>query len=86
MDGVKVLKISVPEYVDVDEYEVRLLLAIELYREDRLTIKQVAELAGLYVEDFMRELSKKKVSIINWDMEELKEELKAVEELIKEIK
>ena len=86
LSGVKVLKMSAPEYVDIDEYEARLLLAVELYREGRLTIKQAAELAGLRVRGFMRELSKRKVSIINWGMEELKEELKAVKELIKEIK
>ena len=39
MGGVKVLRISVPEYVDVDEFEARLLLAVELYREARLTLK-----------------------------------------------
>ena len=79
MGGVKVLRISVPEYVDVDEFEARLLLAVELYREAKLTLKQAAELAGLCVEDFMRELSRRKVSIINWDGEELRKELKVVD-------
>ena len=79
MGGVKVLRISVPEYVDVDEFEARLLLAVELYREARLTLKQAAELAGLCVEVFMRELSRRKVSIINWDEEELRKELKVVD-------
>jgi len=86
LSGVKVLKISVPEYVGIDEYEAKLLLAVELYREGRLTIKQAAEFAGLCVEDFMRELSRRKVSIINWDIGELKEELKIAEELTKETK
>ncbi len=83
MSSARVLKIAVPEYVDVDEYEARLLIAIELYREAKLTLKQAAELAGLCVEDFMRELSRRKVNIINWDEKELKEELKSVEDLIK---
>ena len=52
--GVRVLKVSIPTYIDVDEHEVRLLLAVELYREGKLTLKQAAELAGLCVEDFMR--------------------------------
>ena len=81
MSGAKVLKISVPEDIGVDEYEARLLLAIELYREGRLTLKQSAELAGLCVEDFMRELSRRKVSIINLDEDELREELRAAENL-----
>lgn len=80
----KVLRISILEYIGIDEYEARLLLAIELYREGRLTIKQVAELAGLCVEDFMRELSRRKISIINFDKEELEEELRIAGELAEE--
>ena len=70
--AVRVLKISLPEYVALDEYEAKLLLAVELYREGRLTLGQAAELAGLCVEDFMRELSRRRVSIVNLDEEELK--------------
>ena len=81
MSDIRVLKISVPEYIGIDEYEARLLLAIELYREGRLTLKQAAELAGLCVEDFMREISRRKISIINLDEEELEEELRIAEEL-----
>ncbi len=75
------MKISAPEHIGIDEYEARLLLAIELYREGRLTLKQAAELAGLCVEDFMREISRRKISIINLDEEELEEELRIAEEL-----
>ncbi len=66
MSNAKVLKISVPDYVGIDEYEARLLLA--------------AELAGLRLEDFMKELSRG-ISVINWDEKELEEELRSVEEL-----
>ncbi len=54
------LKISILEYLGIDGYEAR------------LTLKQAAKLAGLRVEDFMRGLSRRKVSIINLDDEELK--------------
>lgn len=84
MSGARVLKISIPGYIGIDEYEARLLLAIELYREARLTLKQATDLAGLCVEDFMRELSRRRVSVINWDERELERELKVVEELTRE--
>lgn len=84
MSGAKILKISVPEHIGIDEREARLLLAVELYREARLTLKQAAELAGLCVEDFMRELSRRKVSIINLDDEELGEELRVAEHIARE--
>ena len=67
MNGAKVLKISVPTYIGIDEYEAR------------LTLKQAAELC---VEDFMKELSRREVSVINWD----EEELKIAEELARERK
>ena len=81
MSSAKVLKISIPKHISIDEYEARLLLAVELYREGRLTLKQAAELAGLCVEDFMKELSRRKISIINLDEEELGEELRIAEDL-----
>ena len=84
MSNARILKISIPGHIAIDEYEARLLLAVELYREGRLTLKQAAELAGLCVEDFMREFSRRKVSIINLDEEELKEELRAAENLAEE--
>ncbi len=84
MSSAKVLKISIPEYISIDEYEARLLLAVELYREARLTLKQAAELAGLCVEDFMRELSRRKVGMINLDEEELEEELRVAEHIARE--
>jgi len=54
MGRVRVLRISIPGHIGIDEYEARLLLAAELYQEGRLTLRQAAELAGLRVEDFTR--------------------------------
>jgi len=70
LSNAKVLKISVPDYVGIDEYEARLLLA--------------AELAGLRLEDSMKELSRRRISVINWDEKELEEELRSVKELARE--
>ena len=86
MSGVKVLKISIPEHIGIDEHETRLLLAVELYREARLTLKQATDVAGLCVEDFMKEFSRRKVSIINLDEKELNEELKVAEHIAGESK
>ena len=74
MSGVKVLKISIPEHISIDQYEAR------------LTLKQAADVAGLCVEDFMKEFSRRKVSIINLDEKELNEELKVAEHIAGESK
>jgi len=68
------IQISLP--VEFEEREIKIALATELFREGKLTLKQSAELAELCVEDFLKELSRRKVSIINWDEEELKREIR----------
>jgi len=70
----KIIQIEVPQ--ELTERDVKIAIAVELYREGKLTLKQASELAGLCLEDFMKVLSEKKVSVINWDEEELKTELK----------
>jgi predicted HTH domain antitoxin len=70
----KIIQIEVPQ--ELTERDVKIAIAVELYREGKLTLKQASELAGLCLEDFMKVLSEKKVSVINWDEEELKAELK----------
>ncbi len=51
-------------------------MAVQLYRDEKLTLKQASDLADLCLEDFMKFLSEKKVSLINWNEEELQKELK----------
>ena len=72
--NLKELKVRVPK--ELRKEEVAMALAIELYREGRLTLKQASDLAGFCVEDFMRILSDREVSVINWDEEELEKEMK----------
>ncbi len=66
--------IEIPD--EISERDVRIAIAVQLYRDGRLTLKQASDLADLCVEDFMKVLSEKKVSIINWSEEDLQKELK----------
>lgn len=66
--------IEVPE--ELLERDVKIAIAVQLYGEGKLTLKQASDLADLCLEDFMKVLSEKKVSIINWGEEELQKELK----------
>lgn len=72
--NLKEIKVRVPE--ELRKEEVAMALAVELYREGKLTLKQASDLTGFCLEDFMRILSEKKVSVINWDVEELEKEMK----------
>jgi len=70
----RTIQIKVP--YGLTEEDVKISLAVELYRVGKLTLKQASDLAGLCVEDFMMILSKRGVSVINWDEEELQKEMK----------
>ena len=74
MMNIKQVKIRVPE--ELSKEEVAIALAVELYREGKLTLKQASDLADFCVEDFMKILGERKVSVINWDVEELEKEMK----------
>ncbi|MDI9577429.1 MAG: UPF0175 family protein [Thermoproteota archaeon] len=63
---------------DVSENEVKLLLAIMLYKEKKISISKAAKLAGLTLSDFMYELGKHKMSFTNITEEELEEELRRI--------
>jgi len=69
-------KVELP--ADVDKQEILITLAVILYKEGKLTLKQAADLAGLSVEDFLLELGKRKVSFTNITLEELREELEEI--------
>jgi len=53
------------------ERDAKIAIAVQLLRDEKLTLKQALDLADLCLEDFMKVLSEKKVSLINWDEEEL---------------
>lgn len=74
---IKVVSVEVPEAID--EWDVRVASAVELYRVGKVTLKQAADIAGVYVEDFMKILGQRGVSVLNWPPEELKEELKSLD-------
>ena len=63
---------------DVSENEMKLYLAIMLYKERKISISQAAKLAGLTLSDFMYELGKHKTVFTNITEEELEEELRRI--------
>jgi predicted HTH domain antitoxin len=70
---VKILKVQLVG--DIKEDEARIALAVELYREGRITLKQAADTANLTLWDFLYELGKRKISYTNITIDDLQEEL-----------
>jgi predicted HTH domain antitoxin len=77
---VSFLELKLPKTLvdDLSENEIKLYLAIMLYKERKISNSQAAKLAGLALSDFVYELGKNKVSFTNIPEEELEEELKRI--------
>jgi predicted HTH domain antitoxin len=77
---VKSLEINIPKALvdDLSENELKLYLAIMLYKERKLSVGQAAKLADISLRDFMYELGKHKESFTNITAEELEEELRRI--------
>ena len=82
----KQIVIQVPDWIMENistkhvEKEIKLLISLELYREGRISLGKAAELAGLSIEELLYELRKRDIPI-NYDLEELEEDLKTIKEL-----
>lgn len=76
----KLLEINIPKALvdDLDENDLKLYLAIILYKERKISAGQAAKLAGLNMHDFRYELGKHKKSFTNITPEELEDELSRI--------
>ena len=64
----------------VSEAEARLALALELFRQERLTLGQAARVAGLPQVEMLTELGRHGIPI-HYGVDELKEDLRTIEKL-----
>ncbi len=69
------IQITVPDFVDLDAAERRLLLAAALYDQGRLSLGQSAEMAGLSKRAFMESLGDCGISAFNHSPEGLARDL-----------
>lgn len=62
----KTLTLNIPEGVDINESELAMLVASELYEQGKLSLGQAAEVAGLSKRVFTELLGRYNVSIFNY--------------------
>ncbi len=76
----KFLELKLPKALidDISENELKLYLAIMLYKERKISVGQAAKLSGLTLLDFIYELGKHKAAFTNITEEELDEELRRI--------
>ena len=71
----KVLTLNIPETLNLDEKEARILLAVTLFQNGRLSIGQAADLAGYTKNTFMELLGDFGVSIFNYTEADLENDI-----------
>jgi len=72
----KTIQLNIPDTVDLNDREAKMLLASRLYEKGKLTLGQAAELVGLSKGAFMEILGDYDVSIFNYPLSELENDIK----------
>jgi len=72
----KTIQLNIPDTVDLNDREAKMLLASRLYEKGKLTLGQAAELVGLSKRAFMEILGDYDVSIFNYPPSELENDIK----------
>ena len=65
------IQLNIPDTVDLDDKEVKMLLASRLYEKGKLSLGQAADLVGLSKRAFMELLGDYDVAIVNYPASEL---------------
>jgi predicted HTH domain antitoxin len=75
----KTIHFNIPDTVDLDDREAKILLASRLYEKGKLSLGQAAEMVGLSKRTFMEILGEYDVSIFNISEEDLDNDIKNAE-------
>jgi len=67
----KTIQLEIPDMIDLDEREAKMLLASQLYERGKLSLGQATALAGLSKRAFMELLSDYDVAVIDYPASEL---------------
>jgi len=67
----KILTLQIPDSVDMNEKEISIMLASQLYDKRKLSLGQAADLVGLTKREFMDELGEYGVSIFGETLEDI---------------
>ncbi len=74
----KKVTLNLPDNIDIDDKEIALILAVQLYDQGKLSLGQAAELINKSKRDFMDDLGKYGVSIFGETLEDIDQDLNNV--------
>lgn len=67
----KIVTLNIPDTLEMDNDEIAMLVATQLYEQGKLSLGQAAEIAGLTKRTFAELLGKYNVSIFNYPASDL---------------
>ena len=73
---IKTIQLNIPDTLDLEDREAKILLASRLFEKGKLTLGQAAEFVGLSKRAFMELLGDYDVSIFNYPVSELDNDIK----------
>jgi predicted HTH domain antitoxin len=71
----KALTINLPESLDSEEFEIKMLLAGQLYERGKVTIGQAAEITGISKRSFIEIMGKYGFSLFSESSDDLKSDI-----------
>ncbi len=71
----RTLSIDLPGNLDLDASDAKLIIATKLYEQGRLSLGEAAQIAGVSKRTFIELLGKYNVSLFNYRIDELEEDL-----------
>ena len=71
----KTLRLKIPDFVNINEDEAKMMLAARLYEKGELSLGKAAEFAGLTKRNFMESLGQYGVSVFNYPPEDLEQDI-----------
>ena len=72
------ITIKIPESIEVNAFEIQMIVATKLFETGKLSSGQAAEIVGLSKRTFIELLGKYGVSVFGYDFEELEKDLENV--------
>jgi predicted HTH domain antitoxin len=71
----KTLTINLPDNLDIEEFEAKMLFAGQLYEKGKVTMGQAAAIVGISKRSFMEIMGRFGFSVFNYSVDDLKQEL-----------
>lgn len=71
----KIFKLNIPDFVDIEEKELKIILAARLFELRRLSLGQASEVSELSKREFTEVIGKYNVSLFNYPISDLQNDI-----------